>query len=82
MEGCRVEKSYVFEGCELGKGVVVRDSILGEGVVVAEDVRVEGGSLVGAGCRLGKGARLKGVRVSMEEYDGETEFEVGDNSGQ
>ncbi|GAA5877759.1 hypothetical protein JCM16303_000227 [Sporobolomyces ruberrimus] len=80
MEGCRVEKSYVFEGCELRKGVVVRDSILGEGVVVAEDVRVEGGSLVGAGCRLGKGARLKGVRVSMEEYDGETEFEVGDNS--
>ncbi|GAA5946869.1 hypothetical protein JCM3765_002052 [Sporobolomyces pararoseus] len=77
---CRVEKSYVFEGCKLGKGSVIRDSILGEKVVVEEGVIIESGSLVGGGCRLGKGAKLRGARVSIEEYEGDEQVEVGDNS--
>jgi translation initiation factor eIF-2B subunit epsilon len=79
---CRVEKSYVFGGCSLGRGVVVMDSILGDGVEVAEGVSIEGGSLVGAGCRLGKGARLRGVRLSAEEYEGDQEFDIGNNSSE
>ncbi|GAA5905565.1 translation initiation factor eIF2B catalytic subunit epsilon [Sporobolomyces salmoneus] len=80
LDGSRVEKSYVFEGCQLGKGSVVRDSILGERVIVEEGVTVEKGSLVGAGCRLGKGAKLRGARVSIEQYEGDEELNVGDNT--
>ncbi|GAA5939733.1 translation initiation factor eIF2B catalytic subunit epsilon [Sporobolomyces koalae] len=77
---CEISKSHVFSGCRLERGVVVRDSILGENVVVEEGVTVEQGSLVGAGCKLGKGAVVRGMRVSIEEYQGDREVHVGQNS--
>lgn len=75
---CRIEGSYVFEGCLLGNGARVKDSVVGERVNIVEGAVVENGSLIGSRVRLGKGAKVSGMRVSIEEYDGDVE--VGDNT--
>lgn len=75
---CRIEGSYVFEGCKLGNGARIKDSVVGEGVSIAEGAIVENGSLIGSQVRLGKGAKVSGMRVSSEEYDGDVES--GDNT--
>lgn len=74
----RIDNSYIFDGAIIGEGCTIKDSIIGEGVFVHAGSVIEGGALVAAGAVLGKGTRLDGNRVSLEEYEGEVN--VGNHS--
>jgi carbonic anhydrase/acetyltransferase-like protein (isoleucine patch superfamily) len=67
---CIIKDSYIFEGAQIEDGSAIRNSVIGAGAKIGSRSDLSSGTLVGPGAVVGRGARLRGERVSSEEWNG------------
>lgn len=69
---CHVSRSHLFDDVVIGSNSIVTDSIIGERVSVGQGSTIEGGCLIEAGVKIGKGAKLRAVQVGLTRPEGAT----------
>jgi ADP-glucose pyrophosphorylase len=72
---CTIEDSFIFKGARIEDGCTIRHSIVGAGTTIGSESELSRGTLIGASAVVGRNARLRGERVSVEQWLGHPQDE-------